>query len=124
MISTTDEPRLHISENFWISRGEPEDLECPPSGKVLSAKYRNGDSMAVEFFEVASAEALAERYQGARTTEWGLEFPLTAVEVQATVAGTGIKFGPREPDRRSHDDQLFREWGPGWPPGELIAASC
>ena len=36
MLTTSNEPRAHIEENFWLLRGDPTDVESPPHGKLLS----------------------------------------------------------------------------------------
>jgi hypothetical protein len=93
MLSTSGQPRLKIEENFFVVHGEPEDLECPPSGRLLQCSYPGGDRIRVEFFEVDSENALGARYPGVRSAKWGLEMPITAVEVTMRVGGTEIGFG-------------------------------
>ena len=38
---------------------------------------------------------LQKKYTEAEPQMWGIEFPMTAVEVHNVVAGTPIQFGPR-----------------------------
>lgn len=92
MLTTSGEARTVIQDNFWTSSGQLVDLQCPPSGRLLRVEYANGDMLRVEFSEVPSADALAQRYQLVST---GIVFPLTTVEVQGTIAGTDIRFGPK-----------------------------
>ena len=96
MLTVSQEPRMTIEVNFWLASGDPESLECPPSGRLLEVKYPNGDTLKVEFFELDSAAAASTRYPGARSEEWPVSFPLVAVEIRERVADTGIEFGPRE----------------------------
>lgn len=96
MLTTSHEPRMEIQDNFWLSRGNPEDLESPPSGKLLSVKYAGGDALKIEFFKLESAVAARDRYAEAQPEGWGISFPITAVEVYNRVGGTDIEFGPRE----------------------------
>ena len=96
MLSTSREPRLHIEENFWLLSGEPEDLICPPSGRILRCSYPNGDALGVEFFTLGSEAAIETRYAGATPRKWNLAFPLTAVEVTMKVGETEIDFNARE----------------------------
>ncbi len=96
MLTVSGQRRLRIEENFWLARGDPEDLECPPSGRLLHVRYPNGDDLRVEFFELEAAAAVRRRYPDAQPEEWGIPFPVTAVEVHKTVGGTNIGFGPRE----------------------------
>ena len=96
MLTAAGQPRMRIEDNFWINRGEPEDLECPPSGKLLRVKYSNGDALRIEFLILGSAAAASLRYAEARPEGWGVSFPITAVEVHEKVGGAHIEFGPRE----------------------------
>ena len=95
MPRTTPEPRMIVRENFWISRGEPVELECPPKGRLLAARYANGDAIKIEFIGDMDADKLSDRYPNADTTQWGLRSPVTAVEIEMRLTGTGIEFGPR-----------------------------
>jgi hypothetical protein len=95
MPSITREPRMAIEQNFWLSRGEPVDLECPPNGRSLAVRYAGGDSLRVEFVADLDGEGLAGRYPGVDMSDWNLPVPITAVEIELVVAGTGIAFGPR-----------------------------
>jgi hypothetical protein len=94
MPTTSGLPRTHIEENFWLSAGQPVDLECPPSGRLLKVDYSNGDAIRVEFFELDSLETALARYPDANIPPEIVSFPLTAVEVLSRVGGTQIEFGP------------------------------
>ncbi len=96
MLSILKEPRTIIEDNFWLSSGNPEDLVSPPSGKLLSVKYANGDSLKIEFIEFKSAAEAKKRYPEAAPESWGVLFPITAVEVYEKVGGTAFEFGPKE----------------------------
>lgn len=96
MLTVSGQPRVRIEDNFWLSRGNPDDLETPPSGKLLSVNYSNGDALKIEFFELESVAAARMRYAEAQLEQWGIPFPMTAVEVHNRVGGTDIDFGPRE----------------------------
>lgn len=95
MLTTSGESRMVIEDNFWLNRGDPEDLESPPSGKLLHVKYSNGDMLKVRFFELESVAATQKRYSEARPERWDVPYPIAAVEVQNRVGGTNIAFGPR-----------------------------
>ncbi len=95
MLTIAREPRLQVTENFWISRGNPQDVECPPSGKALAVKYANGDKIRIEFVSDLDMSGLAQRYPEADMSRWELPSPITVVEIEMFVAGTDIKFGPR-----------------------------
>lgn len=94
MLTTTGEPRTRIENNFWVLRGSPADVEAPPSGRRVRVRYDNGDEIAIEFFEVQGADDLVRRYASARPREWGVDFPITAVEVRSNAAGSNFWFGP------------------------------
>jgi hypothetical protein len=96
MLSTSGQPRLRIEENFWLLRDKPEDLVCPPSGRILRCNYLNGDALGVEFFTLDSEAAIEARYAGAKPGKWNLAFPLTAVEVTMRVGQSEIDFSARE----------------------------
>lgn len=96
MLTKSGQPRIQIEDNFWLSRGEPIDLESPPSGKLLRVSYPNDDALKIEFFELESVAELRARYPEVRPERWGVRFPITAVEVYENVGGTNIEFGPRE----------------------------
>ena len=67
MLSTSKEPRTVVQENFWLSSGNPDDLESPPSGKRLHVECSNGDMLKVEFCELESAGAAQARYPRCKT---------------------------------------------------------
>lgn len=96
MLSTSSEPRVHIEDNFWLSQGRPEDLESPPSGKLLRVKYSNGDELKIEFIEFNSFESIKKRYPDVDTEDWDIPYPITAIEIFEKVGGTNFEFGPRE----------------------------
>lgn len=95
MLSKSTEPRAYIEDNFWISKGQPEDLESPPSGKLLKVKYNNGDEIKIEFIEFISIESIKKRYPDIEPESWNIPLPITAVEVFEKVGGTSLEFGPR-----------------------------
>jgi len=97
MLSTSEEPRMQMRDNFWLLQGTPLDLESPPNGKLLRVRYSNGDSLEVKFFQLDIASSAVSHYsqrQVSSLIERGVTFPLTAVEIHNRVAGTGIEFGP------------------------------
>jgi len=96
MLSILKEPRVIIQDNFWLSVGNPDDLESPPSGKLLKVKYTNGDMLKIEFMELNSVEKVKKRYPEASPEQWGIQFPITAVEVHVKVGGTDLEFCPKE----------------------------
>jgi hypothetical protein len=59
MLTTSILPRLRMFENDWVSAGGPSDLEAPPYGRKLQAKYPNGDELVIEFRTVNDPDDLA-----------------------------------------------------------------
>lgn len=96
MPTVSGEPRVCIEDNFWLLIGEPVDLESPPSGKILRVSYANGDTLDVEFSILESADDAQSRYPNSNPRQWNVVFPITAVQVYLTIAGTTIKFGRGE----------------------------
>jgi hypothetical protein len=88
--------RAQIDQNFWSVTPAVEEVVCPPSGRLVEVSYHNGDKFRAEFFNVASADALAERYPQSWTYNWSgcVQFPVTVVELWETAAGTSIQVGP------------------------------
>ena len=84
-----------LEDNDWIATGAPLDFECPPSGKLIHAKYASGDELRIEFVEINDRESLTNRHPHARNSylphSW---FPTTAVEIEWRLGGTSIWFGP------------------------------
>jgi len=97
MPTTSGRPRTRIDHNFWTVMPGVEEVICPPSGRLVEVSYGNGDKFRTEFFDVASPDVLAARYsEQSDVASWSgdIGFPLTAVEVWETAAGTSIEFGP------------------------------
>jgi hypothetical protein len=95
MLSLSPQPRATIEDNIWGRIGQPLDLRSPPSGKTLEIRYENGDWLLVEFHELSSPEAAFERYKSRALLHGsGIQFPITAVEVNFVVASTGLSLSP------------------------------
>lgn len=105
MLTTSNEPRLFLEDNCWIEKGTPVSFECPPSGKLIHARYLNGDEIRIEFIQLSSQTELQKRYPLAKIKEWNnllsmyipdgeIPFPITVVEVSKNIAGTNINFSP------------------------------
>jgi len=106
MLTTSSETRMQIENNFWVARGEPDDFECPPSGRLIHAKYSNGDTLRVEFFEAVSGDELIRRFPTFdRNNVQYLSFPITCVEVQHEVADSPWNFGPTS--MTDHQQNVF-----------------
>jgi len=95
MLTTSGEDRAAVRDNEWSNTGGEVDIQCPPSARSLDIKYKNGDRVCIEFFEIASIEELKKRYSDTQPESWGVNFPVTAVEVTNVVAGSGINFSAK-----------------------------
>ena len=49
-------------ESTWYVHGAPEDMESPPSGRLLKVHYKNGDYLRIEFTSVEGGYDFAKRY--------------------------------------------------------------
>jgi hypothetical protein len=95
MLTMSGEPRARIEDNFWMPRGDPDEVESPPNGRKLRIRYNNGDFLSVEFFDVATADDLFVRYPNANpVARFNVQFPVTSVDVSFSVGGTEISFTP------------------------------
>jgi hypothetical protein len=61
-----EQERIRIEDNDFMVRGYPADFVCPPSGRILRARYDNGDYMRVEFRQANTALAASNRYRKQR----------------------------------------------------------
>jgi hypothetical protein len=92
-----EQERIRIQDNDFVVRGTPVDLECPPSGRLLKARYENGDYMRVEFREIRSLGAALKRFPKIRPDGLAMiapTWPMTFVIVTMRVGGTNTEFGP------------------------------
>ena len=102
MLTTSNQPRMLMIDNFWLSAGSDESaIVCPPSGRLVSASYPNGDKLRTEFREVASVDEFDRRYAQTGSHEGslkqiGVEMPLAVVEITMAVGGTDVTFGPKQ----------------------------
>jgi hypothetical protein len=95
MLSQSTDERTHLHDNDWIALGNPEHMLCPPNGRILDVHYVGGDRLRIEFFDVASPTDIESRYPGSQPSRWGINYPMTAVEITMAIGGTSIEFGPR-----------------------------
>ena len=91
--ANSSERRL-ILQDFWLVHGNQVDLDCPPSGRLVHAKYPNGDEVRVEFVECRDEQDVRKRYPNAYREVFEIQTPITAVEVMYRHANTSIDFGP------------------------------
>ena len=95
MLSLSGQRRVEIRDNDWISHGTPLDLQSPPKGNKLIAKYSNGDYLSIVFRDHGEPDSLFERFPEF-PVQYGseFEFPLVTVEVRMTVADSDFDLSP------------------------------
>ena len=88
--------RVHgvMRENFWMLLDAPADVTCPPSGRLLDVRYRNGDRLKVEFREMLSSEDGAIATNNDWPSDVFKDYPITLCEVTYKIAGTSIDITP------------------------------
>lgn len=92
--ASSPDSQLILEDNYWmLTTGQPLEFECPPHGRLIHARYSNGDELRVEFFEITSEADLLSKYPK-WNQRWSpiLRFPITAVEILAQVPTEGISF--------------------------------
>ncbi|MBN9521822.1 SEC-C domain-containing protein [bacterium] len=87
------EPRFVMLDSFWMLDGNPVDVECPPSGRLVSVKYPNGDYIRVEFVVVETSKQGGDRF-GYWPDQHNAEYPVTVCVVQLRVPAAKIDLGP------------------------------
>lgn len=95
--SLSPDTRMKIINSSWDNIGEPTDLRSPPQGKELEIKYANGDFFYLRFTEFLNVSDLCEKYgEGLRQREAKMSFPLTVLEIQLDITGSGISLTPKK----------------------------
>lgn len=118
MPSTDSKPRSFVKQNVWYELGQAEDITCPPHGRLIKAKYTNGDTFKVEYTEIKSGSDLLKKYPKAPTSVTGIEspefeemraqgkfipyqkcqieYPVTVVEISVKLKDGGLRITPSE----------------------------
>jgi hypothetical protein len=121
MPSASGDPRLEMRDNFWLTEGTNlMGLNCPPSGKVVQARYDNNDLLRIEFRNIDSLEELDRRYQTKSPNPKhrherlnrpepstnvsyadaigrdGITFPLAVAEITMRLPGTGLQLSAKK----------------------------
>lgn len=95
MLSVLAEERAIIEDNIWTNIGSPTDMNSPPQGKELRIDYVNGDHLFVKFMVMQTAEQAYRKYKNEHLLNSSdVKFPITVVEVNYKIGGTGIEFKP------------------------------
>lgn len=104
MLTSSVLPRLRMFENDWVSTGGATDLEAPPYGRRVRAKYPNGDEIRIEFKTVNDPDDLAAsvpRIPGVQdwaaelTKDGGLDspqliFPAVLADIELELPDVGL----------------------------------
>lgn len=98
MLSLSKEERIILTNNNWENIGAPSDLVSPPSGKLLNIHYENGDLLTVEFNEIISSEHFESKHGH---TLRNLDYPITTVEINFKLEGSGLYLTPKETNIQS-----------------------
>ena len=97
MPTLSGRPRASIMNNYWTTAPDLSELICPPGGRSIDIRYRNGDHFHVQFLDVNSVDELSRRYWPVQPDAVEkLRFPLTVAELSETAAGTALEFGPKK----------------------------
>jgi hypothetical protein len=84
-----------MRDNFWMLGDRPEDLLCPPSGRVLDVRYGTGDMFRVEFREINNGgegtKAFGELWEALSVTN----YPITVCDIGYRIVGTSIDVSPK-----------------------------
>ncbi|KEY58467.1 YecA family protein [Serratia sp. DD3] len=92
MLSILPRERALIEDNIWKNIGSPKDVRSPPQGKELQIDYENGDHLLVKFLVVETATLGYKKYNNEAFFDDRIKYPITVVEVNYVVGGTGIEF--------------------------------
>jgi hypothetical protein len=75
----------YMIDNVWYGLSDSADISCPPNGKRVDIKAKDGARLSIEFFEVKSVANLYLRYPKMPTLDQTqiakFTFPLTVSEV-------------------------------------------
>ena len=97
MLSTSSELRMQILDSDFVVVGDPVNFETPPNGRLLRARYQNGDYLRIEFRSIKSPEVAAKKFPHIRS-DWMTDiiqtWPSTFVMISTQVGGTPYRFGP------------------------------
>ncbi len=94
MPTASGQARAAITENVWQVPPEGAEVTCPPSGRLLEITYPDGDRFRAEFTDIAVEGALQARFGNVARWAYRLTYPVTLVELAATVTNTDLDFGP------------------------------
>jgi hypothetical protein len=89
--------RASIRDNGWtVSPTDVRELICPPSGRKLDIKYKNGDLFGLKFRSIADRDELLQRFPYLPTLQSHVfPYPLTVVELTQVVAGSPLQLTPK-----------------------------
>ncbi|MET7375853.1 hypothetical protein [Micromonospora arida] len=107
MITTSRDARFYMDRNDWIVRGQPGDVESPPSGCFLRVRYENGDELRIQFKQwFSSGELGAAHEPPISALGEKLKFPLVSAQVMMKVGNAPISLS--EKSAHLYGDELSR----------------
>lgn len=113
MPSATGRQRLSVKESGFVADGNPVDFEAPPHGRLIAARYANGDRIRIEFFDISSKEDAVKLYPSGPFAHANLTYPAVAVDFELILPGLGIHIDSRgtQVSGVSAKGCIFRECG-------------
>ena len=91
LLTKSGAPRVQMEDSYWTSPvTEIDDLACPPNGRIVDIRYKNGDRYQIEFVDVPSMAAAFKRYDlSAMMLQSYL--PFVAVEINCDIFGSTVR---------------------------------
>jgi hypothetical protein len=85
--------------NDWLNIGDPVDFDSPPAGRLIHAKYKNGDELSVNFFEIKNPEDFEKNGLNKNFIK-SITLPVTGVKITNKIAdGAGGYILQLDPDK-------------------------
>jgi hypothetical protein len=82
--------RVSLVDNDWVIRGNPTDVESPPTGSKLRIEYGDGDRLFVRFREWDNEDALARWHPTVKGKLPADSYPLTTAQIFLRLSGFGL----------------------------------
>ncbi len=83
-------PRASLVDNDWVVRGDPTDVESPPSGNKLRIEYPDGDRLFIRFKEWDTEASLARWHPALKGAVPNHRYPLVTAQIFLRLSGFGL----------------------------------
>ena len=83
-----------MRNNGWQVYDNLDNMQCSPSGKTLSVKFKNHDTFRIEFHEMRFDSSFVKKYPWIDLSS-DITFPFTVVEIQIKVREINFELGPK-----------------------------